>query len=73
MKELLTQKSSHHTLIFMDWGGVGRGGRYVTFDFCFVNTWQRGAKLSSSVRGSHQTAPNMARWGRSAAAAYPPN
>lgn len=51
-----------------------RKGRYVTpFDFCFVNKWQRGEKLSSAVRGSHQTAPNMARKGRSGAAAYPPN
>lgn len=51
-----------------------RKGRYVTpFDFCFVNKWQRGEKLTSAVRGSHQTAPNMARKGRSGAAAYPPN
>lgn len=51
-----------------------RKGRYVTpFDFCFVNKWQRGEKLSSTVCGSHQIAPNMARKGRSGAAAYPPN
>lgn len=51
-----------------------RMGRYITlFDFCFVNKWQRRVKLSSTVRGSRQTAPNMARKGRSGAAAYPPN
>lgn len=46
---------------------------YITLDFCFVNKWQRGQKGSSTAHGDHQTAPNMARKGRSRAAAYPPN
>lgn len=50
-----------------------RKGCYVTpFDFCFVNKWQRGEKLSSAACGSHQTGPNMARTGLSGAEAYPP-
>lgn len=65
-----TKELSSHAQLYY---GRREKGRYVTpFDFCFVNKWQRGEKLSSAVRGSHQTAPNMARKGRSGAAAYPP-
>lgn len=66
-----TKELSSHAQLY-----YGRRERAVTqrpFDFCFVNKWQRGEKLSSAVRGSHQIAPNMARKGCSGAAAYPPN